>query len=298
MRHYEDVDETALSFARMKALCSGSPLISEKTDLETEIMKLTLLKSNHQAEQHKMQHGIETEFPKQISETETLIEKYGRDLKRLQASTAVTTYTAAGETKGIPPITIGSETYTKRKDAGEAIIEICGKVNKIDTMRATKIGEFRGFDMMLRFGGNKFELILKGDLSYKAELGTDAVGNITRINNAAESIPERLNEAQQKLESLKSQLENAKQEIGKPFSRETELTEKTQRLAQIDAVLDFNKDENLNVNVDIQALEMEEEAREEEELEKAEEKEKELKNPKPSEAPKQKPQKPKGGMSF
>ena len=232
VRSCDDVDEDALSYAEIKALCAGNPQIKEKMQLDIEVSKLKMLKADHMSGQYRMQDELLTMYPKRIKESQDFIAAFHADIKHLETSTSITE-------NGISPMIIGNQTYTDRIAAGEALIEAC---KGIETTEQVKIGEYRGFDMLLSFDNfnREFKVDLKGSMSHVAVLGDDVSGNITRINNAFERIPQRLASIETQLENLSNQQANAKAELERPFEREQELADKSKRLAELDSMLNLD----------------------------------------------------------
>ena len=233
VRFCDDVDEDALSYAEIKALCAGNPLIKEKMQLDVEVAKLKLLRADHQSQQYRLQDSLITHFPKQANEAKGFIEGFKSDMARLESSPH-----KSGE--GIPPIAIGDKSYTGRSEAGAALME---SFKGIASATPAKIGSYRGFDMLLSFDaiGKQFNLAMKGSMTHAVSLGDDASGNIARINNALDRIPQRLQSVEAQLQALYGQIENAKAELEKPFAFEAELAEKAARLAELDAMLNIDE---------------------------------------------------------
>ena len=225
-RSAEDVDATALSYAEVKALATGDDRIREKMDLDVQVSKLKMLKANHTSQQYEMQDKVLKYYPQKIAETKLLIEALTADLPVVQAHPVKDDAFS---------MTVMGQTYTERKAAGEAVIKACMLMD--DPERKVDLGEFRGFPMQLRCDGSKFSVTMKQNLTYSAELSDDAVGNVTRINNALESLAERLDAQKARLATLESELENAKEEADRPFPKEEELREKTARLNQLNREL-------------------------------------------------------------
>jgi hypothetical protein len=243
VRSCEDVDETTLSYAEVKALCAGNPLIKEKIDLEVSLSKLKTLKSHHRNEQYRLEDNVLKYFPEAIRKTENRIKGYESDTEHLK-----TLVTPADNKMSV--MTIMGTDYTEKEAAGKALIEVSGKCKAKETL---DLGDYKGFDMAVTFDkyNNVFTLELKRDMSYTTTLGADPIGNITRINNLLSSIQSELEYSTHQRETLKSELAIAKGELGKPFPREAELTEKTARLAQLNALL--NLDGKKEVQQDIAA---------------------------------------------
>jgi len=233
VRSCDDVDEDALSYAEIKALCAGNPHIKEKMQLDIEVAKLKLLKADHASQQYRLQDDLLTNFPKQIRESQGFIESFKSDLVRLESN-------IHKSEEGISPMTIGGKTYTDRGEAGAALMESCKGVM---STTPTKIGSYRGFDMLLSFDtvNKQFNLAMKGAMTHTVNLGDDAFGNITRINNAFDRIPQRLQSVEAQLQTYYRQIENAKTELDKPFAFEAEFTEKLTRLAELDAMLNMDQ---------------------------------------------------------
>ncbi|MCI9349252.1 MAG: DEAD/DEAH box helicase family protein [Oscillibacter sp.] len=226
-RSAEDVDATALSYAEVKALATGDDRIREKMDLDVQVAKLKMLKANHTAQQYEMQDKCLKYYPRKIAETELYIEGLSADLPVLQAHPVK---------EDAFSITILGRTFTERKAAGEAIINAC--LTMQDPEKLAALGEYRGFSVQLRLKGENYIVAMKGTLTYTADLSTDAVGNITRMNNALEKIPERLAAEKEYRVRLESELEAAKEEAARPFPKEEELTAKQERLIQLNRELD------------------------------------------------------------
>ena len=231
VRSCEDVDETALSYAEIKALCAGDPRIKQKMDLDIEVARLRLMKADHDSKRYSLEDQIRKEFPKRISECQHSIEGLQHDLERLAAHPL--------PEKDFAGMTVDGKHYAEKKEAGAAIIEFC---KKHYTMDRVEMGEYRGFSMFLQYDAFKkeFEVTLQGDMSHWVALGSDIHGNIQRIDNALSGITERLNGVKTSLENYESQLKAAQEEVLKPFPQEEELKEKSTRLAELNA--DLNMD--------------------------------------------------------
>ena len=229
VRSCEDIDETALSYAEIKALCAGDPRIKEKMDLDIEVSRLKLLKANHQSQQYRLEDSLLKYFPEQIEQNKGFIAGLKQDMETLTANQP-----PEGEFAGM---VIRGDTLTDKDNAGAAILEACKELKSGDTM---EIGSYRGLNMSLSFNGFHVDLILKGAMTHQTELGTDARGNLARIDHALEAVPDRLQSVQAQLDNLYQQQAAAKAELGKPFLQETELQEKSDRLAQLNALLDID----------------------------------------------------------
>jgi len=233
MRSCEDIDEEAMSYAEIKALCAGDPQIAEKMNLDNEVARLRLLKADYNSQHYRLQDALLKGFPKEIKTTKGHIAGFQADLARLETNTHRTE-------EGISPMVIGDKTYTDRGEAGAALLEAC---SNIETTEPTKVGSYRGFDMLLSFDSvnKKFYCSMKGDMTHGTDLGDDSFGNITRINNAFDKIPARLKSSEVQLQTLHDQVKNAKAELEKPFPFEAALAEKSARLAELDTMLVLDK---------------------------------------------------------
>jgi len=233
VRACDDVDEQELSYAEIKALCAGNPHIKEKMNLDIDVAKLKLLKSEHKSQQYRLQDDLLKNFPRRIEKAKEYIEGFKADMERLETNTHRTE-------EGISPMAIGDEIYTDRGEAGKALLEACRQVT---TTVPVKIGTYRGFDLLISFDSftREFGCSMKGSMTHTAVLGYDSFGNITRINNAFEKIPQRLLSSEAQLQTLFEQMESAKSELAKPFAFESELAEKTMRLTELDAMLNMDE---------------------------------------------------------
>ena len=236
VRSAEDIDETALSYAEIKALCAGNPHIKEKMDLDIDVSRLKLLKANHLSQRYALEDQIIKEFPQKIKSLEQRIEGYKADMAQLAQNTLP-------NEDGFSPMIMAGGTVTDKKAAGEAIIGLCKSMTNPDPIH---IGEYRGFDMELFFDSfsREYKITLKHELRYTVTLGTDIFGNIQRLDNAMNSFQEKLTACEAQLENTKVQLENAKLEVQKPFPQEEELKTKTARLNELNAMLNLDKREN------------------------------------------------------
>ena len=233
VRSCEDVDETALSYAEIKALATGNPHIKEKMDLEIEVSRLKLVKANYLSQKYALEDSLLKHYPKEIRLTQERIKGYQADIALYQRH----------KTEEFPDMVLCGISYAEKKDAGAAIIEIC----KAQTSpEAKEIGSYSGFALLLSFDtmSKVFRMTLRGSLSHTIELGSDIHGNIQRMENILEAFPVRLSACEKVLDTLKEQMENAKSEVEKPFAQEQELSEKTARLAELDALLNIDKREN------------------------------------------------------
>jgi N12 class adenine-specific DNA methylase len=230
VRSCEDVDEAALSYAEIKALCAGNPKIKEKMDLDIDVSRLKLLKASHQSNQYRLEDNLLKYFPENIEKNKAFIKGFEQDLKTIVENTPVE--------GAFLPMIIKGDTLTDKDNAGAALLEVC---KEIKGKEPVEIGSYRGFTMHLSYDGfyNEFQLTLKGAMSHTAKLGMDARGNITRIDNALTAMPDRLKAVTDQLDNLYKQQEAAKFEVGKPFPQEQELKHKVSRLAILDAELNM-----------------------------------------------------------
>jgi len=233
VRSCDDIDDDSLSYAEIKALATGNPLIIEKSQLDSDVGRLKMLKADHQSQQYRLQDDILQHLPLRIEAAKSHISGFKSDMERLETNTHKTE-------ESISPMTIGDRTYTGRSEAGTALLEAC---KGIKTTESTKIGNYRGFDMLIFFESfnKEFHVDMKGSMTHTAVLGDDSGGNITRINNAFDRIPQRLMSSEAQLETLYQQQGNARAELGKPFEREQELIEKSARLAELDSMLNIDE---------------------------------------------------------
>ena len=231
VRSCEDVDEAALNYAEIKALCAGNPKIKEKMDLDIEVSRLKLLKASHQSNQYRMEDSLLTYFPENIEKNKGFIKGFEQDLKTLEKNMP--------DEGAFLPMIIKGDTLTDSDNAGAALLEACKEVKGKDPM---EIGSYRGFTIHLSYDGfyNEFQLTLKGAMSHTAKLGMDSRGNLTRIDNALASMSDRLKAVADQLDNLYKQREAAKSEVGKPFLQEQELKDKVSRLSVLDAELNMS----------------------------------------------------------
>ena len=235
VRSAEDVDDQALSYAEIKALASGNPLIKEKMDLDIEVTKLKLLKSSHLSQRYSMEDAISKTFPKSIAETQERLAGYGADIAAVKA------HTAPNE-DGFSPMTLAGKVYTEKKAAGAELLVLC---QNMLTPEAMQIGSYRGLTLELSFDSfsQEYRLTMIGQLRHVVTLGTDVFGNIQRMDNLLESLPLKEQACREKLSDLHNQLETAKVEVLKPFPREEELQTKLARLEELNALLNMDKRE-------------------------------------------------------
>ena len=231
VRSCEDVDETALSYAEIKALCAGDPRIREKMDLDIEVSRLRLMKADHETRRFDLEDKVRKGFPRQIRQSQERIEGYKKDLQGLAAYPL--------PEKGFIGMTVDGTYYSEKDKAGSALIEFCKKHFTTDPI---SMGEYRGFSMSLEYDAfrKQFTATLKGAMTYHVELGSDVYGNITRLDNALKDIAQSLEVTKIKLTDLENQIAMAKEEMVKPFPKEEELQAKSARLAELNAELNMD----------------------------------------------------------
>ena len=277
VRSCEDVDEAALTYAEVKALCTGNPYIKEKMDLDIQVSKLKLLKANHTSQKYRLEDDISKNYPRRIADLKGRIQGYEIDIEHLKESKAELAERVKSveaeqislqetEQVSIPEIRkndekgekseilekkdevkepfeiqIASKTYTERKEAGAALIDMCkGMKSFHDSLQA---GEYHGFKLSVSFDAfeKKFDLAIKGAMTYHMDIGSDSVGNMTRLNNVLSGIESKLEKAKEQLANTETQLETAKVEVTKPFKQEEELAQKLDRLNELNALLNMDE---------------------------------------------------------
>lgn len=233
VRSCEDIDEAALSYAEVKALATGNPYIKEKMDLDIQVSKLKLLKANHTSQKYRMEDNIATHYPLQITAMKEKIAGYQTDIKTYEERKPADKDTFSMQ--------IGNKVFTDRKEAGTALIDMVRSAKQPNI--AVTIGECMGFKMSVTYDSfwNKFNLQLKGALTHEIELGADALGNLQRISNVLEGMGGKQSDMEQKLANVERQLETAKAEVTKPFEKEQELSEKLERLTELNALLNMDE---------------------------------------------------------
>ena len=232
VRSCEDVDEQALSYAEIKALCAGNPLIKEKMDLDVQVAKLKVLKADHQSQKFRLEDKLLTKFPAEIQEQTAKIAALKSDAE-----------VAAAHPQGKEEfcgMTIKGVTYDEKKTAGERLVLAC---SELPNAEEKVIGSYRGFELSLRFDAfrTEYQALLKGQRKYTVPLGTDPLGNIIRLDNSLNNFPERITAAENELDTLHQQQAAAQIEVEKPFPQEEELAEKSARLAELNAQLDVDE---------------------------------------------------------
>ncbi len=237
VRVADDVDETALSYSEIKALATGNPLIIEKCNLDMEVGKLQMLKANYLSQKYSLEDMVLRKYPSAIAELKERIAGYEQDIALVAAHPK--------PAEGFVGITISGMEYADKEAAGKAILDVCTKMTGSD---AVYLGQYRGFAITLSYDGknNEYRMTMKGTLSHTAVLGTDIFGNLTRMDNVLDWLGDRLKLNQNELAETQTQLDNARAEMEAPFARETELTEKTARLKELNILLNMDeKDKTL-----------------------------------------------------
>ena len=232
VRACDDVDETALSFAEIKALCAGDPRIKERMDLDVEVSRLKLMKADHQSQQFRMEDNLLKFFPEQIEKCRGYIRGFEMDLQTLEQH--------PHPENGFAGMTVRGDVLTDKENAGAALLDACREVT--DGI-PVQVGSYRGFAIFACFNAFKaqYEVTLRGEMSHSAILGTDPRGNLTRLDNALAQMPQRLASVQAQLENYCQQRDAAKAEVGKPFPQEEELQIKSARLLQLDMELNMDR---------------------------------------------------------
>ena len=231
VRSCDDVDETALSFADIKALCAGDPRIKERMDLDVDVSRLKLLKADHQSKQYRLEDQLLKTFPEEIEKNKGFIAGLETDMKTLAEHPHPEDGFAGMEVRG--------DTLTDKENAGAALLDACKEVKGSDPV---PVGSYRGFAMSVSFDAfrQEYMLLLKGQMTHRATLGTDPRGNLTRIDNALSQMPQRLEAVKNQLDNLYQQQAAAKAEVGKPFPFEDDLRVKSARLAELDVLLNMD----------------------------------------------------------
>ena len=231
VRSCEDIDETALSYAEIKALCAGDERIKEKMDLDVDVARLKLMRANHQSQQYRLEDNLLRKFPEQTDEAKNMIAGLESDMQTLAAHPHPEDGFAGMEVKG--------DNLTDKDNAGAALLEACKEVKDLEPV---SVGSYRGFQMALTLEnfGQDYILTLKGQMSHRVELGKDARGNLVRIDNALNAISERVTSQKAYLDNLYAQVKEAKAALGKPFPQEEELRKKSARLAELNAELNID----------------------------------------------------------
>lgn len=243
VRSAEDIDETALSYAEVKALATGNPLIKQKMDLDIQVSKLKLFKANHLSQRYALEDRVLKQFPQQIRSTEERIAAYEKDLKLYIKNKALEPVGGSEEDSKFAGMSVDGICYTEKAKAGAAILEAC---KQLKDPEPREFGSYMDFPMLIGFDSfNKlYQIILRGALSHTVSLGTDIHGNITRLNNVLAEIPKKLEYCKEQLKTLSQQMETAKEQVDLPFEKEEELQMKSARLAELNILLSMDKREN------------------------------------------------------
>lgn len=233
VRSCEDIDEATLSYAEVKALATGIPYIKEKMDLDIQVSKLKLLKANHTSQKYRLEDNIAKHYPQQIAAMKERIDGYQTDIQIYMQHKPADKETFS--------MKIGNRIFTDKKEAGAVLIDMCRSAKQPNMV--VTIGEFQGFPMKVSFDSfySKFTINLKGRLSHEVEIGADPLGNLQRLSNVLEGMAGRMAEVEQKLANVEHQLATAKVEVTKPFDKEQELSEKLERLSELNALLNMDE---------------------------------------------------------
>jgi len=232
VRACDDVDETALSFAEIKALCAGDPRIKERMDLDVEVSRLKLMKADHQSKRFQLEDKLLQYFPEQIEQNKGFVKGLETDMQTLAAH--------PHPEKGFAGMEIRGDRLGDKENAGAVLLDTCREMTGTEPI---SIGSYRGFAMFVNFDAvnKRYELVLRGEMRHKAVLGSDARGNLIRIENVLDQMPQRLASVQAQLDDLYQQRDAAQKEVEKPFLFEAELQEKTARLMELDVELNMDK---------------------------------------------------------
>ena len=230
VRACDDVDETALSYAEIKALCAGDPRIREKMDLDIEVAKLRLMKADYQSNQFKLEDQILKQYPEEIRQAQERAKGYRADMVLLEAHPL--------PKDGFVGMAIKEKRIADKEEAGKMLLEAC-RLSPHDM----ELGEYRGMKMTVDYDSYRQEvkLVLRGEMSHTVTMGTDVYGNLTRIENALANMPQKLEKAEERIAELERQMKQAKAELGKPFAQEKELEAKAARLAELNAALNIDE---------------------------------------------------------
>ncbi len=236
VRSAEDIDETALSYAEIKMLATGNPYIKEKMDLDIQVQKLRLLKSNYLSERYSLEDKVLKEFPQKIAEYDERIAGLEKDIVTAKKNPKSIADTFVG-------MVVNSVPYSEKADAGQAIIDVC---KTLPDTQIYPLGEYRGFKLSVHYEpfSHQHRVTIKGTISYEGVLGTDAIGNITRIDNVIDGLEQMLTTTKALRDTTETQLANAKEQLEKPFAKDEELKQKEARLRELNALLNVDKREN------------------------------------------------------
>jgi len=241
VRSAEDIDETALSYAEVKALATGNPYIKEKMDLDIQVSKLKLLKANHLSQRYALEDRLIHDFPQQVKAVEERIAGYERDLTLFER------HRGDGIDEKFAGMTVKGSYFEDKAKAGAAIIEAC---NAMTVPEPQELGSYMGFPMLFSFDSfyKQYQITLRGSLGHTVVLGTDIHGNLMRINNTLEDIPKKLELCREQLNTTRQQMETAKEQIEVPFVKEQEMQTKSARLAELNSLLNLDQRENVIVD--------------------------------------------------
>lgn len=242
VRSAEDIDETALSYAEVKALATGNPYIKEKMDLDIQVSKLKLLKANHLSQRYTLEDRLLKILPLQIKSTEEKIAGLEKDVALFKEATQT-----VKDESVFPGMIIKGSNYTERTAAGAALLEVCKKMTSPEPQ---EVGNYLGFSLWLSFDSfqKEYKATLRGMLGHMVSLGADGVGNMTRLNNMLSDLPSKLQYARQQLTTLYQQVEVAKEQVAAPFEKEQELQVKSERLAELNILLNMDKRESEGID--------------------------------------------------
>jgi hypothetical protein len=233
VRSCDDIDETALSYAEIKALCAGDPRIKEKMDLDVDVARLRLMKSDYLTKQYRLEDQILKKLPQEIDQAEQVISAFEKDIEVMRAH-------PLPEENFIGMSAVDGTVIADKEEAGNLILAACKKSTHGEVV---PVGEYRGFELSVQYDlfNNRFQMALQGALTHRTEAGTDARGNILRLDNTLANMPQRQGDTKARLENARNQLASAKEELGKPFPQEEELKTKSARLAELDSELNLDR---------------------------------------------------------
>ena len=240
MRSCDDIDEQALSYAEIKALCAGDPRIREKMDLDVQVAKLKVLRGDFQNQKYRLEDKLLKTFPEEVQKQKTRIAALQQDSQIAAAHPQ--------DKENFCGMTIKGMVYDDKKAAGERLLLARQEMTNADMML---LGTYRGFELNIRFDSfkNEHQAVLRAELSYPVSLGDDAHGNITRLDNAIDNFADRIADAENALQNLEQQKQAAEVEVAKPFAQEEELVEKSARLAELNALLNIDRDRSSSQDV-------------------------------------------------
>ena len=250
VRSAEDIDETALSYAEVKALATGNPYIKEKMDLDIQVSKLKLLKANHLSQRYALEDAVLQRFPKEIRLLQERISGFEKDASRLEQYSKVSESGASDDTQNkFTGMTIRGNAYVDKTDAGAAILEACKAMTSPEPQ---EFGSYRGFPMFFSFDsfGKQYQITLQGTIGHTVTLGSDVHGNITRLDNSLADITKKLEYCREQLKTLQQQMETAKEQIVVPFEKEDELQAKMSRLAELNSLLNMDQRESVIIDAE------------------------------------------------